>query len=207
MSSKLKECPTCGKEVAKSAKICPHCGEKLKKRWFLKALIAIVLLIIAVIVLGPSEQEKATTVNSPSQGQQKATFRITNVKKYSTDHYKYKSKLPLVSIAIENTGATAITSKALKCLVSFIDLDNKRIITQYQRNLLNDFKEIAPGFTSPLIGIQILNVEAKLVKLIGQRPISFRISATVKCELNQHVQEKAVIFYPSEYTSLPVWDW
>jgi len=49
MSSKLIECPSCGKEVAKNAKVCPHCGNKLKMGWFLKIFIFFIVLIIIFI--------------------------------------------------------------------------------------------------------------------------------------------------------------
>jgi len=49
MSSKLKKCPSCGEEVAKSAKVCPHCGKKLRMGWFLKILVFFTVLIIIFI--------------------------------------------------------------------------------------------------------------------------------------------------------------
>jgi len=59
MSKKLKKCPSCEKEVAKSAKVCPHCGKKLKMGWFLKGIIGIIALVIIVVVMSPSEEKKA----------------------------------------------------------------------------------------------------------------------------------------------------
>jgi len=59
MSKKVKNCPACEKEVAKSAKVCPHCGKKLKMGLFLKGIIGIVGLIILGVVLSPSSEEKA----------------------------------------------------------------------------------------------------------------------------------------------------
>jgi len=59
MSSKLKDCKSCGKEVAKSAKVCPNCGKKLKMGWFLKLIILIVGLAVVGTLLQPSAEEKA----------------------------------------------------------------------------------------------------------------------------------------------------
>jgi len=59
MSSNLKECKACGKEVAKSAKVCPHCGKKLKMGWFLKLIILIIVLGVIGTLLQPSSEEKA----------------------------------------------------------------------------------------------------------------------------------------------------
>ncbi|EDN68479.1 conserved hypothetical protein [Beggiatoa sp. PS] len=59
MGNKVKDCPACGKEVAKSAKICPHCGKKLKMGFFLKTIIFIGILIVLAAIFGPTEEEKA----------------------------------------------------------------------------------------------------------------------------------------------------
>jgi len=64
MPKKLKACPVCTQEVAKSAKLCPHCGKKLKMGWFLKGIIGIVGLIIIVAVLSPSKEEKFQQLTS-----------------------------------------------------------------------------------------------------------------------------------------------
>lgn len=68
MSSKVKECSACGKEVAKSAKVCPHCGKKLKMGWFLKGVIALVALVILGVIFEPSEEEKAQKLASTIEG-------------------------------------------------------------------------------------------------------------------------------------------
>ena len=57
MSSQLKACPSCGKEVSKSAKVCPHCGKKLKMGFFLKLMISIVVIIGIVIAVQPSKED------------------------------------------------------------------------------------------------------------------------------------------------------
>ena len=57
--SKLKQCPSCQKEVAKSAKICPNCGQKLKKGLCFKILIALIVAIILAMIFAPSEADKA----------------------------------------------------------------------------------------------------------------------------------------------------
>jgi len=64
MSSQLKACPSCGKEVSKSAKVCPHCGKKLKMGFFLKLMISLVVVIGLVIALQPSKEEALNTLNN-----------------------------------------------------------------------------------------------------------------------------------------------
>ncbi len=56
--AKLKNCKSCGNEVAKGAKMCPHCGAKLKMGKFAKFLIVCGALIGTGILLAPSAQEK-----------------------------------------------------------------------------------------------------------------------------------------------------
>lgn len=141
-----------------------------------------------------------------SYAKEKISFEIVNIKKYITDHYKYKHKLPLFTMAIKNTGGTPITSRKLDCDVSFIDIDNKRIIAEYGRNLLNEFKTIDPGFTSSLIAIDILRVGEKIVNVIGQRPIDFKMKAKIECSFQGYAKEKKVIFSPTEYRLLPLWN-
>ena len=57
MSSQLKACPSCEKEVSKSAKVCPHCGKKLKMGFFLKSMISLVVIIGIVIAVQPSKED------------------------------------------------------------------------------------------------------------------------------------------------------
>jgi len=57
--SKLKNCPSCKKEVSTSAKLCPHCGKKLKMGLFLKFIILIVALAVGSSLLSPSAEDEA----------------------------------------------------------------------------------------------------------------------------------------------------
>ena len=50
--SKLKDCSTCGKEVAKSAKMCPHCGKKLKMGFFGQLGVLLGVFLVAGMFLG-----------------------------------------------------------------------------------------------------------------------------------------------------------
>ena len=64
-NNKMTTCKTCGKEMAKSAKVCPSCGAKNKKPFFTKPwFIAIVALIIigAIASGGKSESGNTTAV-------------------------------------------------------------------------------------------------------------------------------------------------
>lgn len=62
-NNKMTTCKTCGKEMAKSAKVCPSCGAKNKKPFFTKPwFIAIVaLIIIGTIASGGKSKSGNTT--------------------------------------------------------------------------------------------------------------------------------------------------
>ena len=62
--SKVKECPACGKEVAKSAKVCPHCGKKLKTGLFVKLLLGLIVLGVLGAIFGPTTEEKAQQLSA-----------------------------------------------------------------------------------------------------------------------------------------------
>jgi hypothetical protein len=58
--AKIKNCKSCSKEVASSAKVCPHCGQKLKMGMMAKLGILIVILIGVGIASMPSDDEIKT---------------------------------------------------------------------------------------------------------------------------------------------------
>ena len=68
--SKLKKCPTCEKELDKSATVCPNCGKKLKPKplgCFSAILITVISLVLinnfADYALEPSADEKRVSQN------------------------------------------------------------------------------------------------------------------------------------------------
>ena len=66
--SKVKECPACTKEVAKSAKVCPHCGKTLKTGLFVKLLTVLIVLGVLGAIFGPSNEEKAQKLSEKLDG-------------------------------------------------------------------------------------------------------------------------------------------
>ena len=62
MTSKLKPCPSCEKEVAKSAKVCPNCGKKLSMGCLLKTILLLIAIIIGgfiiIITVVPSKEDQ-----------------------------------------------------------------------------------------------------------------------------------------------------
>lgn len=115
---KMKKCPACGKEVAKSAKICPNCGKKLKK----PILLFVILGIIALVVIGAlmSGQKEAARKKDFTQNET-ATFNdvnysITKVERsQGTEFFKPKEgkEYIIVTIKIENKSKEKIPYNAM----------------------------------------------------------------------------------------------
>ena len=60
MSNKIKQCKTCGKEIASSAKTCPNCGAKNSKV-SVKKIIAIFLLFFVIMgIIGSTVDDSQT---------------------------------------------------------------------------------------------------------------------------------------------------
>lgn len=68
MNSQLINCKTCGKEMAKNAKVCPSCGAKNKKpiykKWWFWVIIVILLIIIIPAIGGDNEPTLSSTTPS-----------------------------------------------------------------------------------------------------------------------------------------------
>jgi hypothetical protein len=193
-----------------------------------KKIIALIfsLLLIAVFTLvgcKPSEAPKQEAAPSnikqeaaPSQTNQEAAtstivsksedkIRIVNVKKYVETVYKYDFKSPAVGLSIENNSNRPMRAEEFKCTVSFMDIDNKRVIYDYNRHFSNDFTVIEPGYSSSIIKFSISS--DSLINTIGNVPINFKIKAKILIWLENYkesAQTAEVIFNPNEYSMLPI---
>ena len=65
MASKMKNCKSCGQEIAKSAKTCPHCGAK-QKGIVGKVLLGILIALVLIGVLGSIGGKKSGSDNGSS---------------------------------------------------------------------------------------------------------------------------------------------
>lgn len=120
--SKLKQCKSCGAEIAKSAKNCPQCGAKNKKPVY-KRVWFILLCIIAVFII----------IGALSGNDEKAKSDTTGNKQVEEETIEYKKcDIGTMDKDLENNAASAkdkyeeqyieITGK-----LSVIDSDGKYI--------------------------------------------------------------------------------
>ena len=57
--AKMKNCKSCGKEIASNAKICPNCGVKNKKPFYKAVWFWIIVIIIVVVIAGGGNGESS----------------------------------------------------------------------------------------------------------------------------------------------------
>ena len=79
--SKLKQCKSCGAEIAKSAKNCPQCGAKNKKPvykrvWFILLCIIAVFIIIGALS-GNDEKAKSDTTGNKQVEEETTSLNTT----------------------------------------------------------------------------------------------------------------------------------
>lgn len=61
---KMKQCKSCSKEIASSAKVCPGCGAKNKKPIYKRAWFIVIVLLILVGAINAAGGGNSTTPNS-----------------------------------------------------------------------------------------------------------------------------------------------
>lgn len=59
MNKNLINCETCGKEIAKKAKVCPYCGIKRSKRGILKTTLIVLIVFVALALVGALKHSDA----------------------------------------------------------------------------------------------------------------------------------------------------
>ncbi|GEM_PF-2480746 len=60
----MVSCPTCGEEIAKSAKVCPKCGAKFKKPWYKKWWVWVIIVLVAAGIGGSSSSSNKEDFSS-----------------------------------------------------------------------------------------------------------------------------------------------
>lgn len=114
----MKNCPSCSKEVSKSAKVCPGCGRKLKKPIFL--LIFLGLIVLGIIGAIASDKEEAARQKDFNQNEV-AIFKDIHYTILETERTKGKEYFEagdnkeyiILTIKIENKSDSKISYNAL----------------------------------------------------------------------------------------------
>lgn len=105
--SKMIECKTCGKEIAKNAKSCPGCGAKNKKpifkRWWF--IVIVLIVIIAAVSSGGSKNNQTDTA--------KETASTSNSKE-ATQVEKSVPKREVLGVATDLSTGTFLGGKDVK---------------------------------------------------------------------------------------------
>ncbi len=88
--AKLEECKTCGKEVAKNAKVCPHCGQKnptVKTRDVILGFVVISIVIAIFMSFGDDDVSRANSkvINKQDYGEKWAFTTDTAILKCYND--------------------------------------------------------------------------------------------------------------------------
>ena len=81
MSTKMKNCKTCGEEIAKNAKVCPKCGARQKGH--LGLIIAVVVIILLVITAIGKDGNDSSKDNKPSPSASSASGTTEEAVKYT----------------------------------------------------------------------------------------------------------------------------
>lgn len=62
-NNKMTTCKTCGKEMAKAAKVCPNCGAKNKKPFFTKPWFIAIVVIFIIGAIASGGKSRSTNTN------------------------------------------------------------------------------------------------------------------------------------------------
>ena len=62
-NNKMTTCRTCGKEMAKAAKVCPNCGAKNKKPFFTKPLFIAIVVVFIIGAIASGGKSGSTNTN------------------------------------------------------------------------------------------------------------------------------------------------
>lgn len=60
-------CPTCGEEIAKSAKVCPKCGARMKKPWYKKWWVWVIAVVAIGSIYGSGSKDKSKSTATSEQ--------------------------------------------------------------------------------------------------------------------------------------------
>lgn len=165
MSNKIKQCKTCGKEIASSAKTCPNCGAKNSKVSG-KKIIAIFLLFFVIMgIIG------STVDDSPTGDTDETNRTVSNIEdEFSGDcgitaDAEMGTDIigqPTLNINIKNISGKDIN--AIKFYAKPIDVYGEEINDVFSQNYLYTDDTIKSG-NSDTISYQFIDNKVKKVEL------------------------------------------
>lgn len=151
--AKLVRCRTCGKEIAKNAKICPHCGAKRKKPIILYAILIIFGLALIGSIFGGKtaddpKPDASKTPNTTASGTPEQTKEQT-VDAYEITYQNcvvYRDSIDQICcyaiVEVKNTGTVNLYLD--DATFDFED-KNGELLATYSTMISSDPDIIAPG--------------------------------------------------------------
>ena len=83
-NNKMTTCKTCGKEMAKAAKVCPNCGAKNKKPFFTKPWFIAIVVIFIIGAIASGGKSGSTNTNKVANKANSDTSEVKDTVAEST---------------------------------------------------------------------------------------------------------------------------
>lgn len=110
MKNKMINCATCGAEIAKNAKACPHCGAKIKKPFYKKWWVWVIVVFIVIGSFGNSSEEPTAVTPEPtvtiteSPAEATASIETTEEEPQAESFTDNAERVELIIDVLESTG-------------------------------------------------------------------------------------------------------
>ena len=89
-NNKMTTCKTCGKEMAKAAKVCPNCGAKNKKPFFTKPWFIAIVVVFIIGAIASGGKSGSTNTNKVANKANSDASEVKNTVAESTDASEVK---------------------------------------------------------------------------------------------------------------------
>ena len=89
-NNKMTTCKTCGKEMAKAAKVCPNCGAKNKKPFFTKPWFIAIVVIFIIGAIASGGKSGSTNTNKVANKANSDASEVKDTVAESTDASEVK---------------------------------------------------------------------------------------------------------------------
>lgn len=104
----MKKCKTCGKPVAKNAKVCPNCGAKQKGGIGKIIIIVIAVLILLGLLSGGKKDQKKDDTAEPASVSTESEETVTAETEDAEEEIEYKEySMTQLMTDLENNAAAA----------------------------------------------------------------------------------------------------